>query len=287
MDVNRLENLITEKTAAILCVHQVGMPCDLETLLAIRQKYKLPLVEDAACATGSEVRVNGKWDKIGAPHSDVAVFSFHPRKVITTGDGGMITTSNPEIDEKCKLWRQHSMSVRDTVRHNSTQVIFEEYTELGYNYRMTDIQAAVGRVQLKRLPQIIERRRELADRYHELLGTIPGLVLPYEPDYARSNWQSYIVCLPERLNQMKVMQQLLDEGISTRRAVMNVHREPAYQIEAWRCGNPACDHSNGTCSQLANSEYIQDHAIAIPLYVQMSDAEQDYVVDALRRACIP
>ncbi|MDQ7024917.1 MAG: DegT/DnrJ/EryC1/StrS family aminotransferase [Anaerolineae bacterium] len=284
MDINKVEALISEKTAAILCVHQVGMPCDLEALVAMSQKHKIPLVEDAACAIGSEVHFQGKWDKIGAPHGDIAVFSFHPRKVITTGDGGMITTNNPDIDEKCKLWRQHSMSVRDTERHNAKQIIFEEYTELGYNYRMTDIQAAVGREQLKRLPEIIERRRELADRYHELLGNIGGLILPHEPQYARSNWQSYIVRLPDGFDQRTVMQQLLDVGISTRRAIMNSHREPAYEIEDWQCAGQrsSCDCAPRTCRELSHSEFIQDNAIAIPLYVPMSDDEQDRVVAALR-----
>jgi perosamine synthetase len=288
MDASKVEALITEKTAAIMCVHQVGMPCDMDALVAISKKHNIPLVEDAACATGSEVRFGGVWGKVGAPHGDVAVFSFHPRKVITTGDGGMITTNNPEIDEKCKLWRQHSMSVRDTVRHNATQVIFEEYDEIGYNYRMTDIQAAVGREQLKRLPQIIEQRRELADRYQELLATIPGLVLPLEPEYARSNWQSYIVRLPEHLDQMTVMQQLLDAGISTRRAIMNSHREPAYEIEDWQCAGkrPTCGCPARSCRELAHSEFIQENAIAIPLYVPMSEDEQNRVVDALRKVVV-
>jgi len=287
MDVHKAAALITEKTAAILCVHQVGMPCDLEALVQLSQKHSLPFVEDAACAIGSEINFQGEWQKIGRPHGDIAVFSFHPRKVITTGDGGMLTTNNSVYDEQCKLWRQHSMSVRDTVRHHAKQVIFEEYTERGYNYRLTDIQAAVGRAQLKRLPGIIQRRRERADRYHELLGTIPDLILPYEPDCVRSNWQSYIVRLPDTLNQQQVMQQLLDAGISTRRAIMNAHREPAYEIEAWQCAGhrPHCGCRSRTCRELANSESVQAQGIAIPLYVPMTDEEQDRVIAALRKAC--
>jgi perosamine synthetase len=287
MDVGKVKALISKKTAAILCVHQVGMPCDLEKLVTLAKEHNLPLIEDAACATGSEIFFKGKWQKIGQPQGDIAVFSFHPRKVITTGDGGMITTNNLEYDEKCKLWRQHSMSVRDTVRHNAKEVIFEEYTEVGYNYRLTDIQAAVGREQVKRLPKIIKKRRELAEHYHHMLRDIPSLVLPYEPSYARSNWQSYIVTLPEGIEQREVMQGMLDAGISTRRAIMNAHREPAYEIEAWRCagGKPDCDCETRSCKALANSEFIQDHAIALPLYVQMTEEEQVRVVDALREVC--
>lgn len=287
MDIGKIKALITEKTVAIMCVHQVGMPCDLEKLVTLAKEHKLPLIEDAACATGSEIFYKGKWQKIGQPQGDIAVFSFHPRKVITTGDGGMITTNNPEYDEKCKLWRQHSMGVRDTVRHNAKAVIFEDYTEIGYNYRMTDIQAAVGREQVKRLPKIIKKRRKLAERYHQLLKNIRGLVLPFEPSYARSNWQSYIVTLPDEIDQREAMQQMLDAGISTRRAIMNAHREPAYEIEEWRCAddksNCACEARS--CKMLTNSEFIQDHAIALPLYVQMTDAEQERVVTALREVC--
>lgn len=284
---NLIEDLITEKTTAILAVHQVGMPCDIEKLVAISKKHNIPLVEDAACAIGSEVFYDTGWQKIGAPHGDIAVFSFHPRKVITTGDGGMITTNKPEYDEKVKLWRQHSMSVRDTERHDADTIIFEEYTELGYNYRMTDIQAAVGREQLKRLPEIIENRRSIADRYLRELADIKGLILPFEPDYARSNWQSFIIRLPENLNQKAVMQELLNQGISTRRAIMNAHREPAYEQEAWKCGGnrSLCECGVRTCRALSQSEFIQESAIAIPLYSQMTDEEQTRVIEALRLVC--
>ena len=144
-----IENVITKRTRAILCVHQIGMPCNVKAITDIARRYSLAVVEDAACAVGSEIRCNGNWEKIGKPHGDVACFSFHPRKLLTTGDGGMLTTADPELDKKFRLWRQHSMSVPDTVRHKTNKVIFESYPELGYNYRMTDIQAAVGREQLK------------------------------------------------------------------------------------------------------------------------------------------
>ena len=152
------------RTKAILCVHQIGMPCDLRAHRARSAAgMALPVIEDAACAIGSEILWNGEWEKIGRPHGDVACFSFHPRKVISTGDGGMITTRHADWDSKFRLLRQHAMSVPDTVRHGSNQVIFESYPTVGYNYRMTDIQAAVGREQLKRLPEIVRERRALAD----------------------------------------------------------------------------------------------------------------------------
>src|SRR5205085_4226204 len=122
-----------------------------------------------------------------------ACFSFHPRKVITTGDGGMLTTNDSKLDRRFRLLRQHAMSVPDTVRHEARTVVFEEYPVVGFNYRMTDIQAAVGRVQLGRLPEILGRRVGLAERYTEALRTIPGLEPPFVPDWARPNYQSYPV----------------------------------------------------------------------------------------------
>jgi perosamine synthetase len=283
-----IEAAITPRTRAILCVHQVGMPCDVPAIVGIARRHKLPVVEDAACAAGSEILVSNQWQRIGAPHGDVACFSFHPRKLLTTGDGGMLTTANAEYDRVFRLWRQHSMGVSDTQRHAASQVIFEEYAEVGFNYRMTDLQAAVGRVQLERLPGIITRRRARVDRYRALLAGMPGLLMPFEPDWARSNWQSVCVRLPADVDQRTVMQTMLDAGISTRRAVMCAHRERAYmQHEPWRCGSTPtsrCDHSNGTCARLVQSERAQDEGIILPLFDQMTDTEQDHVAHALKQA---
>src|SRR4249920_1187376 len=160
-----IEAAITPKTRAILCVHQMGMPCDLGAIVKLARARGLYVIEDAACAIGSEILWDGQWEKIGKAHGDIACFSFHPRKVMSTGDGGMITTNNKEWDAKCRLLRQHGMSVPDTVRHGSAKVIFESYPIVGFNYRLTDIQAAVGREQLKRLPEIIARRRAIAARF--------------------------------------------------------------------------------------------------------------------------
>lgn len=274
-----IEAAIGNRTRAILVVHQMGMPCDLKAILDVARRYNLPVIEDAACAIGSEILWDGRWEKIGKPHGDIACFSFHPRKVITTGDGGMLTTSNPEWDRQFRLWRQHGMSVPDTVRHGAKQVIFESYPMLGYNYRMTDIQAAVGREQLKRLPEIVARRRLLAERYQDQLSDVPGLKLPTEPNWAKSNWQSYCVRLPEQCDQVQVMQAMLDAGISTRRGIMCAHREEAYQIEAWSCGIALaeCQHELGRCDRLPESELAQERSILLPLFHQITEKEQDYV----------
>jgi dTDP-4-amino-4,6-dideoxygalactose transaminase len=162
IDPDLIEAAITPLTKAIVCVHQIGMPCGLARIVRIAAKHSISLIEDAACAIGSEILWDGKWERVGKPHGDVACFSFHPRKILSTGDGGMITTRHKEWDAKFRLLRQHGMAVPDTVRHASSSVIFESYPEIGFNYRMTDIQAAVGREQLKRLPEFLSRRREIA-----------------------------------------------------------------------------------------------------------------------------
>jgi perosamine synthetase len=268
VDANAIEVAVTRRTRAILCVHQLGMPCDLEQILAIARGLGLPVVEDAACAIGSEIRREGAWEKVGRPHGDVACFSFHPRKVITTGDGGMLTTSSAAWDRLFRLWRQHGMSIPDTVRHGATTVIFEDYPMLGYNYRMTDIQAAVGRVQLRRLSAIIARRRALADRYRGLLQHVAEVCPPAEPLWARSNWQSYCVRLPANVAQRPVMQAMLDAGVATRRGVTCAHLEPA-------CASIPRRHP------LTVSEQAQAECLLLPLFPQMTDQEQEHVVHAL------
>lgn len=282
IDPTEIEAALSERTRAILCVHQIGMPCDIRSILAIARSRGITLIEDAACAIGSEILWDGSsWERIGKPHADIACFSFHPRKLLTTGDGGMLTTANPDWDASFRLLRQHGMSVPDTRRHSSPTVVFESYPVLGYNFRLTDIQAAIGREQLKKLPAMIERRVEQARRYQALLAGIPGVRLPLEPEWARTNWQSYCVWLPEESDQTAVMQSMLDEGVSTRRGVQCAHREPAYPPGVWRCPRrcPA-----GTCRCLVNSERAQDYAVILPLFHDLTESEQETVAQSLRRA---
>jgi perosamine synthetase len=272
IDPSRITSAITPRTRAILAVHQIGMPCDMPSILQVAGLHGLVVVEDAACAIGSEWRNDATWQKIGHPSGDVACFSFHPRKVVSTGDGGMLTTRHADWDRQFRRLRQHAMSVPDTVRHQSNQVIFESYHELGFNYRMTDIQAAVGREQLKRLPGIVAQRRALAARYGALLADVEGLELPTEPAWARSNWQSYCVRLPRSVDQLAVMQVLLDQGINTRRGIMCIHREPAYAELA-------------PFETLVHSEAAQDRCVLLPLFPQMTQGEQVQVAQALKLAC--
>ena len=286
MDPTRVRAAVSNKTKAILVVHQLGMPCDLESIVSLARAMRLPVIEDAACAAGSEILWNGEWQRIGRPHGDIACFSFHPRKVLTTGDGGMITTRTREWDEKVRLWRQHAMSVSDTARHSSSRVVFEEYAELGFNYRMTDLQAAIGRAQVERLPGLVARRREAADRYRDLLSAISDLSLPTEPSWARSNYQSFCVRLPYGCDQGRVMQSMLDEGVATRRGVMCSHLEPAYRRESWRCARGAsrCPTAPVSCTELQESEQITCDGLILPLFDDITPADQQRVADALARA---
>jgi dTDP-4-amino-4,6-dideoxygalactose transaminase len=273
VDPEQIEPAITERTRAILCVHQMGMPCDLRAIVDVARRHALPVVEDAACAIGSEILWNRAFEPIGKPHADIACFSFHPRKVLSTGDGGMLTTTNDAWDAQFRLLRQHGMSVPDTVRHRANEVIFEAHSTIGFNYRMTDIQAAVGREQLRRLPAIVAERRALAARYRELLADIDGLVLPQEPSWARSNWQSYCVRLPKGCEQRHMMQAMLDDGIATRRGVMCSHREAPYRDVA-------------RSASLSHSERAQDECILLPLFPGITRTEQESVAQSLRRACM-
>jgi perosamine synthetase len=274
LDPALVDAAITARTKALLVVHQLGMPCDLASLVDTARRHGVPLVEDAACAIGSEIRWQGEWQRIGRPHGDMACFSFHPRKLLSTGDGGMVVTASVGTDARVRLLRQHGMGVPDTVRHASPHVVFEQYSTLGFNYRLTDIQAAIGREQLARLDGLVARRRELAARYTAALAGVAGVVVPCEPEWARTNWQTYAVRLATA-DQRQVMQRMLDDGVSTRRGVMNAHREGAYPAGTWRAPGP-----------LTRSERAQDTAVMLPLYHDMTVDEQDRVVASLARAIV-
>ncbi len=285
LDPARLAAAIGPRCKAILVVHQLGLPCDMT---AIEQVVagRVPIVEDAACAIGSEILYRGAWQRIGAPQSAVACFSFHPRKLLTTGDGGMLTTADATLAARLRRLRQHAMSVNDRERHASSRVIFEEYTELGFNYRLTDIQAAMGRVQLQRMPDMVAHRRRLAARYRAALAQLPGVTPPYEPNWARTNWQTYAVRLPHAADQRRIMEAMRGDGIATRRGLMCAHREPAYETEPWSCpgGRPHCGCPPRHCVELAASENLQDHGIMLPMFSEMTEAQQDHVVASLARA---
>jgi perosamine synthetase len=267
LDPARLEETISPRTKAILIVHQIGLPAEMNELLAVAAKHGLSVIEDAACAIGSEY--DGKL--IGKPLGTMACFSFHPRKILTTGEGGMITTSDAKLAERLRRLRQHAMSLSDVVRHNAKQISSETYDEIGFNFRMTDMQAAIGLTQLRRLGDFLKRRRYLAARYNEALQSLPWLEIPVVPVNCRHNYQSYMVRLVGDFATRRdtVMQDLLEKKISTRRAIMATHRELPYRSERW-------DH----CLQQTN--LVADTGLILPLFHQMTDSEQDYIIEALQ-----
>jgi dTDP-4-amino-4,6-dideoxygalactose transaminase len=270
LDPNAAEAAITSRTRAILVVHQIGLPADMDRFNAIGQAHDVKIVEDAACAIGS--RYKGR--PIGG-HSEMACFSFHPRKVLTTGEGGAITTDNPACVERLKLLRQHGMGTSDTARHAAKRVVIEEYLCVGYNYRLTDMQAAMGIEQLNKLDSILQRRRALAHRYDVAFRDHAWLRPPFVPEYAEPNFQSYAVQIGPGapLPRTELMQHLLSQGIATRRGIMLAHREPPYRDQV-------------PLGALPRSERASDESLLLPLYPTMSDAEQDYVIQKLQPAAL-
>jgi len=255
----------TPRTEAVLAVHQGGVPADVHSLRAACAEWDLPLVEDAACAIGSTV--GGKPVGHGAL---LAAWSFHPRKLVTTGEGGMVTTDDAEWAARLRRLREHGMSASAAERHASNKPVLESYLEVGFNYRMTDVQAAIGLVQLDKLDAMIARRRELAARYEELLHDVVGLTPVRDPAHGQSNFQSYWVLLDEDfpVGRDDLLAALADAGVSARRGIMAAHLEPAY-----------VDHPR---APLPVTERLTRDSLILPLFHTMTEAQQDRVVAALR-----
>ena len=265
LDAASAAKTISRRTKAILLVHQVGLPADVAAFRRLARRARVRLIEDAACAIGSQV--NGR--PVGAD-ADVAVFSFHPRKLVTTGEGGMIVTRSRALARRLRSLRHHGVSMSDFARHASGKVVIEAYREVGYNYRMTDLQAAVGLVQLGRLPEFIARRQEQGARYDRAFAKHPALAIPDVAPDVGFNYQTYLLrLLPgARVSRDALMQRLLEQGIATRRGVMAAHREPAYKKTRLRVMLPATNEANRT-------------AIVLPLYHAMTAADQDRVIEAV------
>lgn len=266
LDPDDVRKRITARTKAVILVHQLGMPADIDAFAALCREQGLQLIEDAACAAGAVYK-----DKMIGSHSSLVCFSFHPRKVITTGDGGMITTNSEAYRDRLRRLRQHGMSVSDLDRHEAAGVVFEDHLELGYNYRMTDIQAALGISQLAKLDAIVTGRREAARQYREALHDIPGVTLPEEPAGCRTNYQSYSIRVQPacKLTRDALMLALAERGVATRRGVHTAHRQSAY-----------ADYCRGL--SLPVSEAASDNSLLLPMYHPMPAAAIRYVADQVR-----
>jgi perosamine synthetase len=263
LDPAAAERAITGRTKAIMPVHQLGLPADMDPILDLAERHGLAVVEDAACAIGARYRTR----PIGSL-GPLACFSFHPRKVITTGEGGMIAVQDPAVAERLRQLRQHAMDVSDLARHGARDVVIESYPERGWNARMTDMQAALGLCQLELLDEILASRQERAERYNAAIERIPYLEPPYEPDYAERTWQSYAITLSDHapVGRTELMRRLLHDGVATRRGVMSIHEEGAYA---------------GTEAELPNTEAATRESLMLPLFPGLSDEQQDYVIERL------
>lgn len=261
---------VTRRTRAILVVHQFGLPAEMDEIEAFAREHGLALVEDAACALGSRLR--------GTPvggRGNVTCFSFHPRKVITTGEGGMLVMGDEALARRARELVNHGASIADTRKHESRTVAglrAEEFREVGYNYRLTDLQGAVGVVQMGRLDELVGARRRLAVRYGEALATLPGLVLPSVPEHASPNWQSYVVRVESSgpVSRDTLAQTLLDAGIACRPGYTACHRAPAY-----------ADVATGA---LPETDRARETTLVLPLYPEMQEAEQSRVIETIWRA---
>jgi perosamine synthetase len=255
---------LTERTRAVILVDQAGVPADLAEIQALCEPRGITVIEDAACAAGSVYR----GQPVGAG-SALAAFSFHPRKLLTTGEGGMLVTPDGEVANRLRRLREHGMDVSAAQRHAQRQPVIEHYLETGFNYRMTDMQAALGLVQLGKLGAMVARRRELADRYRRLLADIPGLVMVADPEYGRTNYQSFWVLLPEEFpaSRDELLQILADNGVSARRGIMAAHNEPAYR-----------DLPRGP---LPVTERLSSSSLILPLFHEMSEADQDHIISVI------
>jgi dTDP-4-amino-4,6-dideoxygalactose transaminase len=259
---------LTARTRAVMVVHQLGMPADLARIEAIARAAGVQIVEDAACAVGSTYR--------GLPiggSGHLAVFSFHPRKVLVTGEGGMITSNDPRLAERLRRLRHQGMSISDVARHQADHVIIEEYGEIGYNFRLSDLHAAVGLAQLPKLAGFVRRRREIAARYAAALRALPALDPPFVPDFAAPNFQSYIVRLrgADEARRNSVLDEMQRRGVATRRGLMAAHLEPCYRGGGARIAG-----------SLRHTEAATAQTMLLPIYADLADDEQDYVIAALR-----
>ncbi|MCP2031547.1 dTDP-4-amino-4,6-dideoxygalactose transaminase [Okibacterium sp. HSC-33S16] len=267
-----IAEVMTDRTTAVIVVDQGGVPVDLDPIRLLCEKRDVRLIEDSACGAGSTY----KGASVGSG-ADISAWSFHPRKLLTTGEGGMLTTPHEDWANRARQLREHSMSVSANARHASVLAPPEEYSEIGFNYRMTDLQAAVGIVQLGRLGQIVARRREIAATYTAALAEIDGLRIVRDPSWGTSNFQSlWVEVQPEYpMSREQLLEHLATRDISARRGIMASHRQPAYR-----------ERDTGS-ARLSNTELLTDNTLILPVFHQMTSVEIERVVEAIAEPALP
>lgn len=267
IDPEDIRKKITDKTKAIIAVHLAGQPCDMDEIHSIAQEHNLIVIEDGAHALGSVY----KGKKVGCL-SDMTTFSFHPVKPITTGEGGMIMTDNEELYKRLVLFRSHGITRDESMMTRNEGPWFYQQLDLGYNYRITDIQCALGCSQMRKLDKFLKRRRELAERYNNAFIECDNIVTPYQLPDTQSGWHLYIVQVKNH-DRKQVFETLRDKGIGVNVHYIPVYMHPYYQEHGYK--DVHC----------ANAEEIYSHIISLPLYPGLNDDQQDYVIDTLKQLC--
>ena len=267
IDPEDIRRKITDRTKAIIAVHLAGQPCDMDAIHSIAREHGLIVIEDGAHALGSVY----KGKKVGSL-SDMTTFSFHPVKPITTGEGGMIVTDNEDFYKKMILFRSHGITRDDSMMTRNDGPWFYQQFDLGYNYRITDIQCALGCSQMKKLDRFLARRKEIVARYNEAFADCDNIITPYQLSDTESGWHLYIVQV-KNCDRRKVFENMREKGIGVNVHYIPVYMHPYYQEHGYE--NVHC----------ANAEEIYSHIISLPLYPGLTSEQQDYVIDTLKSLC--
>lgn len=267
IDPEDIQRKITDRTKAIIAVHLAGQPCDMDAIHSIAREHGLIVIEDGAHALGSVY----KGKKVGSM-SDMTTFSFHPVKPITTGEGGMIVTDNEDFYKKMILFRSHGITRDDSMMTRNDGPWFYQQFNLGYNYRITDIQCALGCSQMKKLDRFLARRKEIVARYNEAFADCDNITTPYQLSDTESGWHLYIVQV-KKCDRRQVFENMREKGIGVNVHYIPVYMHPYYQEHGYE--NVHC----------ANAEEIYSHIISLPLYPGLTSEQQDYVIDTLKSLC--
>ncbi len=268
IDPRLIEAAITPRTKAILNIDQIGLPNDLDAIYAVAKKHNLSVVDDAATAMGSKYKGNYLGSR-----GQVTTFSFHPRKMITTGEGGMLLTDDAQIAEKARCLRATGASVSDLDRHKAKGIILQKYYESGYNYRMTDIQAAIGIIQLKKIGQMLEMRAEQARYFNAALAGIDELAAPVVPEYATHAYSSYMIKIRDNtsITPEYIINKMAEKNISCRFGIQPLHQEPFFDNDNWR------DEMFPVSCRVAKKSFF------IPIFPGLSEDNLKFIVENLKQ----